>query len=73
MEEIKLRLTEYRMQRTLMIDYALCSCQTNRSAERFILDHSALKARPDADEFQIENVKTWMKNNNNGERGEVHN
>ena len=33
--------------------------------ERFILDHSALKARPDANAFQIRNVKTWLKNSNN--------
>ena len=28
------------------------------------MDHSTLKARPDASEFQIQNVKTWMENNN---------
>ncbi|CAF9916587.1 MAG: hypothetical protein HETSPECPRED_002956 [Heterodermia speciosa] len=33
--------------------------------QKFILDHSALKARPDANNFQIENIKTWLKNNNN--------
>lgn len=65
MEEIKLRLTEYRMREALIADCPLCPCQTNTYLERFILDHSALKARPDANEFQIENVKTWMENNNN--------
>ena len=33
--------------------------------ERFILDHSALKARPDANNFQIKNIKTWLENHNN--------
>ena len=61
MDEIKCRLTEYRMCQTFA--GRACCCLANAHSERFILDHSALKARPDANEFQIQNVKTWMKNN----------
>lgn len=32
--------------------------------ERFILDYSALKSRPEASESQIQNVRQWLKNNN---------
>lgn len=35
---------------------------SNRNTERFILDHSALKARPKAAAFQIRNVKQWLDN-----------
>ena len=32
--------------------------------ERFIIDHSELKARPSATELQIYNLKNWLQNNN---------
>ncbi|KAL8922483.1 MAG: hypothetical protein Q9172_003548 [Xanthocarpia lactea] len=32
--------------------------------QRFVLDHSKLKARPDATKRQISNVKNWLGNNN---------
>ncbi|KAI4257779.1 MAG: hypothetical protein L6R42_005457, partial [Xanthoria sp. 1 TBL-2021] len=32
--------------------------------QRFVLDHSKLKARPDATKSQISNVKTWLDNTN---------
>ncbi|KAL6722304.1 hypothetical protein ACLMJK_001411 [Lecanora helva] len=32
--------------------------------QRFLLDHSALKARPNASAFQIKNVTQWLKNAN---------
>lgn len=34
----------------------------DRNTERFILDHSALKARPKAAAFQVSNVKQWLDN-----------
>ncbi len=36
----------------------------NGAVESFILNHSALKARPKAADFQIENVKQWLQNAN---------
>lgn len=35
-----------------------------REYQQFVLDHSQLKARPDASAFQIENLRTWLKNSN---------
>lgn len=32
--------------------------------ERFLLDHTQIKARPAATEFQISNVKRWFRNAN---------
>lgn len=36
----------------------------NGVVETFILNHSALKARPKAADFQIQNVKQWLQNAN---------
>lgn len=37
---------------------------SNQPSERFLLNHSQLKARSDATDFQIGNVKNWLYNNN---------
>ena len=37
---------------------------THIAIDRFVLDHSELKARPDASKHQIRNVRNWMSNNN---------
>ena len=34
----------------------------HRMTDRFVLDHSKLKARPDASKHQVRNVKNWMDN-----------
>ena len=62
LDEMTWRLAEYRGLKpwpSLRLKH-----YTDPRLERFILDHSALKARPDANAFQIRNVKTWLKNNN---------
>ena len=35
-----------------------------KDAERFVLDHSALKSRPNASAFQRKNVEQWLRNAN---------
>ena len=61
MDEIEWRLSRYRMP---------CSpiqvqiFRAEMYLERFILDHSELKARPDANKFQIDNIKSWLENSN---------
>ncbi len=42
----------------------------NGVVESFILNHSALKARPKASDFQIRNVKQWLQNANDPIRSE---
>ena len=36
----------------------------SRELENFLLDHAQIKARPEATEFQISNIKRWFENAN---------
>ena len=42
----------------------MAECIADSLAERFVLDHMRMKARPNASAFQIRNVNQWLKNAN---------
>ncbi|KAL9613055.1 MAG: hypothetical protein Q9167_002401 [Letrouitia subvulpina] len=67
LEELLGRMERYRLSlRLIDIEVSLPSNQTGAytSIERFILDHSDLKSRPEASKSQIRNVRQWLENNN---------
>lgn len=63
MIQLCIKLEQYRMDFG-MIDPMIWITGTLMDAERFILDHSTLKARPQASDFQIRNVKRWLEASN---------
>lgn len=63
MNQLCIKLEQYRMDFD-MIDPMIWITGMLMDAERFILDHSTLKARPVASDFQIRNVNRWLEASN---------
>ena len=61
MQELVWRLEQYRESQKYCLIFIPDSIH---QTERFVLDHSKLKARPDATKRQVSNVKNWLGNNN---------
>ena len=66
LEELTWRLEKYRKEcpSWLKAKQRQVKLLTNLVSERFVLDHTQMKASPEATQFQISNVKRWLSNAN---------